>query len=82
MILLTLMSLLITAAVFYLPNHVLVVSNRIWYYIHGEFYETLSEAVPSTTEAAKSAATALSGSRAAQMLSQTAEQVLRAKNEL
>ncbi|RMZ89520.1 hypothetical protein DV736_g3251, partial [Chaetothyriales sp. CBS 134916] len=40
-ILLTLTSLLLTAAVFYLPNHVMIISNRIWYYIHGEFYAPL-----------------------------------------
>ncbi|RMZ86160.1 hypothetical protein DV737_g224, partial [Chaetothyriales sp. CBS 132003] len=41
-ILLTLTSLLFTAAVFYLPNHLMIVSNRIWYYIHGEFYAPLA----------------------------------------
>ncbi|RMZ83726.1 hypothetical protein DV738_g955, partial [Chaetothyriales sp. CBS 135597] len=40
-ILLTLTSLLLTAAFFYLPNHLLIISNRIWYYIHGEFYAPL-----------------------------------------
>ncbi|RMD41489.1 hypothetical protein DV735_g3644, partial [Chaetothyriales sp. CBS 134920] len=40
-ILLTLTSLLLTAAVFYLPNHLMIISNRIWYYIHGEFYAPL-----------------------------------------
>jgi len=25
------------AAIFYLPNHLALVSNRLWYYVHGEF---------------------------------------------
>jgi hypothetical protein len=36
-IILILLSLLITAAVAYLPNHLIVISNRLWYYVHGEF---------------------------------------------
>lgn len=36
-IILILLSLLITAAVAYLPNHLVVISNRLWYYVHGEF---------------------------------------------
>jgi hypothetical protein len=36
-ILLVLISMLITAATMYLPNHVVLIYNRIWYYVHGEF---------------------------------------------
>jgi Small subunit of serine palmitoyltransferase-like len=36
-IILVLLSLLITAAVAYLPNHLAVISNRLWYYMHGEY---------------------------------------------
>lgn len=36
-ILLVLISMLVTAATMYLPNHVVFISNRIWYYVHGEF---------------------------------------------
>lgn len=37
------MALLITAAVAYLPNHMVVISNRLWYYVHGELlYSTSS----------------------------------------
>lgn len=32
-----LFTLLIAAAVAYLPNHIAVISNRLWYYVHGEF---------------------------------------------
>ena len=35
-IILVLLSLLITAAVAYLPNHIIVISNRLWYYAYGE----------------------------------------------
>jgi len=36
-VLFILISLLVTAASLYLPNHVAVIYNRIWYYLHGEF---------------------------------------------
>jgi len=37
LILFILVSLLVIAASLYLPNHVAVIYNRIWYYLHGEF---------------------------------------------
>lgn len=36
LILLVLISMLVTAATMYLPNHVALICNRIWYYVHGE----------------------------------------------
>ena len=75
-IILTLFSLLITAAFFYLPNHILVVSNRIWYYIHGDFYE------PIATKAGESSLASEVATTTKQLLMQTAEHVLRARNEL
>ena len=36
-ILLILISMLVTAATMYLPNHVALIYNRIWYYVHGEY---------------------------------------------
>lgn len=36
LILFILVSLLVTAASLYLPDHVAVIYNRIWYYVHGE----------------------------------------------
>ena len=36
-ILLILISMLVTAATMYLPNHVVLIYNRIWYYVHGEY---------------------------------------------
>lgn len=35
LILFILISLLVTAASLYLPDHVAVIYNRIWYYVHG-----------------------------------------------
>ena len=29
--------MLVTAASLYLPDHIAVIYNRIWYYVHGEF---------------------------------------------
>ncbi|EXJ80433.1 hypothetical protein A1O1_08578 [Capronia coronata CBS 617.96] len=37
LILFILVSLLVTAASFYLPNHIAVIYNRIYYYVNGEF---------------------------------------------
>jgi hypothetical protein len=37
LVLFILISLLVTAAWLYLPNHVSIIYNRIWYYLHGEF---------------------------------------------
>lgn len=37
LILLVLISMLVTAATMYLPNHVTLIYNRIWYYVHGEY---------------------------------------------
>jgi len=34
-ILFVLFSLLVTAATMYLPNHIILIYNRIWYYLHG-----------------------------------------------
>lgn len=35
LILFILISLLVTAASLYLPDHIAVIYNRIWYYVHG-----------------------------------------------
>ncbi|EXJ79754.1 hypothetical protein A1O3_08037 [Capronia epimyces CBS 606.96] len=37
LILFVLVSLLVTAALFYLPNHMALIYNRIYYYVNGEF---------------------------------------------
>ena len=33
-----LLSLLVTAATLYLPDHIVTIYNRVWYYTHGEMY--------------------------------------------
>jgi hypothetical protein len=35
-VLIVLVSLLVTAASMYLPNHVTIIYKRLWYYVHGE----------------------------------------------
>ncbi|KAL2405847.1 hypothetical protein ABEF95_002602 [Exophiala dermatitidis] len=54
LILFILVSLLVTAALFYLPNHLAVIYNRIYYYVNGEFAYT------NTAAGAKAAAAAAS----------------------
>ncbi|KAL9623284.1 MAG: hypothetical protein Q9160_002391 [Pyrenula sp. 1 TL-2023] len=41
-ILFILVSMLITAATLYLPNHVVTIYNRVWYYYHGEQGQVLT----------------------------------------
>lgn len=49
-IILVLFTLLIAAAVAYLPNHIAIISNRLWYYVHGEFlYATTGASSPTTS---------------------------------
>lgn len=43
LVLFILISLLVTAAWLYLPNHVSIIYNRIWYYLHGEFAYSTAE---------------------------------------
>lgn len=47
-IILAILSLLIAAAIFYLPNHIAIVSNRLWYYVHGEFLDSTATATTLT----------------------------------
>lgn len=35
-IILILFSLLVAATTMYLPNHIMTIYNRVWYYTHGE----------------------------------------------
>lgn len=44
-----LFTLLIATAVAYLPNHIAVISNRLWYYVHGEFLFASASAASSST---------------------------------
>lgn len=51
LILFILISLLVTAASLYLPNHVALIYNRIWYYVHGEL-KYITAASPGKTSLA------------------------------
>ncbi|ETN40328.1 uncharacterized protein HMPREF1541_04604 [Cyphellophora europaea CBS 101466] len=78
-IILVLFTLLVAAAVAYLPNHIAVISNRLWYYVHGEFlYATAGTAAQSSTKQALET----TGKLVQGMASQTAEQVVRQAHEL
>ncbi|KAL2432532.1 hypothetical protein ABEF95_012410 [Exophiala dermatitidis] len=55
LILFILVSLLVTAALFYLPNHLAVIYNRIYYYVNGEFAYTSAAAGAGAKAAAASA---------------------------
>ena len=58
--------MLVTAASLYLPSHLAVIYNRMWYYVHGDYApgasgETIAsakEGLMMTTDAIKAAVTA------------------------
>ena len=90
-IILVLLSLLVTAAALYLPNHVVVISNRLWYYVHGEILSSTKgaaagqSATPDILEklsglAGSVASTATTTGRA--MAKETGEEVMRQLHEL
>ena len=55
-VLLTLLSMLVAAATMYLPSHIVLICNRLWYYIHGEIAHIKAGGV---AEALKSTAAGL-----------------------
>ena len=78
-ILLVLISMLVTAATMYLPNHVAVIYNRIWYYVHGEFVHLKgngSEVLRTT------GASAVGSVTKKMMMADTVETVMRKLDEL
>ena len=77
-ILLVLISLLVTAATMYLPNHVSLIYNRVWFYVHGEYLHLKG----SGSEVLKTpeASTAVSVSK--RKMAETAETVMRKLDEL
>ncbi len=77
-IVLVLLSLLITAAVAYLPNHLIVISNRLWYYVQGETLDLTSTKSRSVLNTARSVLSAPSTGTARK----TAEEVVRQMHEL
>ena len=62
--------MLITAATMYLPNHVVTICNRVWYYYHGDSFPADQSLLKGTV--------ATSGSSVVE----TAESVIRQLNEL
>jgi hypothetical protein len=78
-ILLILISMLVTAATMYLPNHVAVIYNRIWYYVHGEFVHLKGNG----NEMLKTTGASVVGSVTKKMMmAETAETVMRKLDEL
>lgn len=73
MILFILFSLLVTAATMYLPNHVILIYNRIWYYLHGNGNGHGASEVLKTSNAA---------SVTSRLVMETADNVMRKLNEL
>lgn len=66
-IILTLFSLLVTAASMYLPDHVYQIYTRIWYYVHGNNGGG-AQAVKETVAAVAEASRSLTGTVAAETL--------------
>ena len=71
--------MLVTAATMYLPNHVAVIYNRIWYYVHGEFVHLKGNG----NEVLKTTGASIVGSVTKKMMmAETAETVMRKLDEL
>ena len=71
--------MLVTAATMYLPNHVAVIYNRIWYYVHGEFVHLKGNG----NEVLKTTGASIVGSATKKMMvAETAETVMRKLDEL
>ena len=81
-IVLALLSLLITAAVAYLPNHLIVISNRLWYYVQGETLDLTSTKSGSQTGSVLDAARSVMSVSRTGAAKQTAEEVMRQMHEL
>lgn len=81
-IVLVLLSLLITAAVAYLPNHLIVISNRLWYYVQGETLDLPSTKSGSQTGNVLDAARSVVSGSSTGAAKQTAEEVVRQMHEL
>ena len=77
-ILLVLISMLVTAATMYLPNHVTLIYNRVWFYVHGEYLHLKGSGseVPKTL----GASTVVSVSK--RRMAQTVETVMMKLDEL
>jgi len=70
LILFLLVSMLVTAASLYLPSHLAVIYNRMWYYVNGDYapgasgqtIASAAEGLGRTSEALKAAATPMAAS--------------------
>lgn len=80
-ILVILFSLLITAASMYLPNHVALIYNRIWYYVHGGLEVGVTRDSMGGL-AGQIVKTVSMQSRTSRVVAQTADPVLRKMGEL
>ncbi|RVX71151.1 hypothetical protein B0A52_03517 [Exophiala mesophila] len=76
LILFILVSMLVTAASLYLPNHVAVIYNRIWYYVHGEF-KYITAAAPGKTILSADGSGVISSLTLQSVAATTTESVLR-----
>ena len=76
-IILTLFSLLITAASLYLPDHIYQIYTRIWYYVHGT-NGNVAQAIKGTAAGVAESSRVFSSTIAAE----TAAAMLRKLNEL
>ena len=76
-IILTLFSLLVTAASMYLPDHIYQICNRVWYYVHGN-NGSAAQAVKGSVAAVAESSRSLTSTIAAE----TAVEMLRKLNEL
>jgi hypothetical protein len=75
---LVLVSMLVTAATMYLPNHVVLIYNRIWYYVHGEFVHLKGNG----SEVLKTPGANAVVSETKRRMAETVETVLRKLDEL
>ena len=71
--------MLIAAATMYLPNHLVLISNRIWYYVHGEFANITGNAA---SELLKGVREEIAATQTKNVVAETADKVLRNLREL
>ena len=75
--------MLVTAASIYLPNHVMIISNRIWYYVYGEFASMTScSGAGDVLNTAAAATSKVLEPTTSSVIVQTANNVLRKVEEL
>lgn len=71
-----------TATVYYLPNHIALVSSRLWYYIHGDaFYDSVMHG-SSTQLVSRAIKDTVTTSLGSADTAKTADNVMRKMHEL